>query len=45
MNCVDYIVELFETRGDAEYLGEPVSQKNMRYNAPRWRGKMARRTP
>ena len=27
MNCVDYIVELFETRGDAEYLGEPVSQK------------------
>jgi gamma-butyrobetaine dioxygenase len=27
MTCVDYIVELFETRGDAEYLGEPVSQK------------------
>jgi gamma-butyrobetaine dioxygenase len=27
MSCVDYLVELFETRGDAEYLGEPVSQK------------------
>ena len=27
MNCVDYIVQLFETRGDWEYLGEPVSQK------------------
>ena len=27
MNRVDYIVQLFETCGDAEYLAEPVSQK------------------
>jgi phosphonate degradation associated HDIG domain protein len=27
MNCIEYIVNLFKTRGDAEYFGEPVSQK------------------
>jgi phosphonate degradation associated HDIG domain protein len=27
MDCVEQIYELFSTRGDAEYFGEPVSQK------------------
>jgi gamma-butyrobetaine dioxygenase len=27
MSCISTIVELFDTRGHAEYLGEPVSQR------------------